>query len=302
MGNKRYPIHQSPLFKLPTRRRLAELLRVSESDLSELQSNEHFRVFDDNGREIQEPVHRLRKVHDRLQFFFSRLQPPEYLHSGVKGRSAISNAHIHVSCSYLIKSDITGFFSHSRKHDVRNMFLRGFQCPPDVSHILAELICYKEIVPTGSPLSQSVAFWSHKKMFDQIRDVSVENSATFSLYVDDMIISSNTLIDLGLVAQLKNVLQKHGFSIKNRKTKKYGKNNYKVVTGCVISPNNRLLVKNEHKKKAITLLHDPARTMSLLGTISYCCAIEEGFLSSTETRLRRQLANASRKATAQNST
>ena len=290
MPTRHYPLHQSPLFKITTKKKLSAALDVSVPDLFRLQANRHFRVFETDGREKQEPVGMLRKVHDRIQELLARIEPPAYLCSGVRGKSTIGNARRHQSCTHMIKTDITGFFAHSKKSDVRRMFRRDFRCSPDVAHILSEIACFNDIIPTGSPLSQNMAFWSHLHMFDRINDLAISMDATFTLYVDDMIFSSNQRIDLALIARLKNILQKHGFSIKNRKTLKYGENDYKLVTGCIISPDNRLLVKNEHKKKAIELLSDNDHAASLLGLISYCRAIENEFLSTTETRIRRQLA------------
>ena len=77
---------------------------------------------------------------------------------------------------------------------------------------------------------------------------------------------------------------------KNKKTKIYGENQYKIITGCVINPNGELKVKNSHKKKIIEKLklingsHSAIQRKkiinSVLGLISYTQQLEKGSFSS----------------------
>ncbi len=179
MANKVYPIHQSPFFKLRSKRRFSNLLRIPINDLVKLQSDEFFRVFMDGKREIQEPKGKLRRAHEIIQKHMSIIEVPAYLFSGVKGKSSVDNAKYHLPCRYMLTTDISGFFGNTQKEFIKRMFLHDFCTAPDIAHILAEIICYRDFVPTGSPLSQSVAFWSQKHLFDLIYRISREREIDF---------------------------------------------------------------------------------------------------------------------------
>lgn len=285
MAHKKYPLHQSPFYKLTTKKKLSELLNVSIDDLSTLQSNDYFKVFMQEDREIQEPRGKLRRVHDIIHYHLSKITTPEYLFSGVKGKSAVKNSCFHKESSYMIKMDIKGFYKTSKKEYVKRLFLYLFKCNPDIAFILSEIICYENFIPTGSPLSQNIAFWSHFRVFESIFSLANENYIDFSLYVDDMTFSSKYKIPLSFIGKIKYLLKKEELYLKNKKTIKYGINDYKIVTGSVISPGNKVLVQNKHKVKAIKLLsetNDKKKRSSLLGLISYCRSIQPDFFESIE--------------------
>ena len=106
-----------------------------------------------------------------------------------------------------------------------------------------------------------------------------------------MTFSSKNKIPLSFIGSLKKVLNKDGLTLKNKKTIKYGKNDYKIVTGIVISPNNKILLHNKHKRKAISKLKqlDDNNNASILGLIAYAKSIEDGFLENIERKLKTKL-------------
>ena len=60
-NQKTYPINYSPLYKIGGKNRLAKVLKINQTDLSLLEKNELYRVFNStkNGgkiREISEPI------------------------------------------------------------------------------------------------------------------------------------------------------------------------------------------------------------------------------------------------------
>ncbi len=93
-------------------------------------------------REINEPIGKLRVIHDKLQKFLSRIETPEYLFSGVKGRSSVGNAERHIDCRYMITMDITKFYNSTQKSNVRKMFNNVFRCEGDIAYLLTELVCF----------------------------------------------------------------------------------------------------------------------------------------------------------------
>ena len=80
-------LDQFALYKVTTRQRLAELLFVSAKQLRKLAEGHSYdlvEIIDKNGkpRTLQVPWGSLRDLHDRIQYLFSQLKNPSYLHSG----------------------------------------------------------------------------------------------------------------------------------------------------------------------------------------------------------------------------
>jgi RNA-directed DNA polymerase len=108
--HKRVPLKGSALFRLTSPRRLAEILLVPRSTLERLVNwggaNYLVRPDRKSGRIIEEPKARLKLIHQRFGRLLAQIETPDYLHSGVKGRSYITNANAHTADKPCIKLDI----------------------------------------------------------------------------------------------------------------------------------------------------------------------------------------------------
>jgi RNA-directed DNA polymerase len=61
-----------------------------------------------------------------------------------------------------------------------------------IAWILTDLVTYKGVLPTGSPSSQLVVYCAYSLMFEEIKSISEKYGCIFSLYVDDMTLSSDS--------------------------------------------------------------------------------------------------------------
>ena len=97
--HKRVPLKGSALFRLTSPRRLAEMLLVPRATLERLveAGDDNYLVRPDrkSGRIIEEPKPQLKLIHQRFARLLAQIETPDYLHSGVKGRSYITNANAH---------------------------------------------------------------------------------------------------------------------------------------------------------------------------------------------------------------
>jgi RNA-directed DNA polymerase len=91
-------------------------------------------------------------------------------------------------------------------------------------------------------------------MFNEIMILSEKNNLLFSLYVDDMAFSGGSYIPKNFHLQINQILKKYGHKIKNKKVKYYSKNQKKIITGCLITEDNKLKVLNKHRKSIVELL------------------------------------------------
>ena len=112
----RYTIDQSPLYRLATKKKLAQLLHTSVRSMLSIvkRGDKNYNVFEisqrGKNRTVEHPKTYLEKIHKRLFKILRRIKTPEYLHSGIRGRSYISNAKAHRGNHPVAKIDIKGFY------------------------------------------------------------------------------------------------------------------------------------------------------------------------------------------------
>jgi hypothetical protein len=295
---KIYKKENSPLYGLSNKRKLAELLKVDHLILAKLTSDDFYKVnkiiTGEKVREIQTPYGELRKVHTNLFKLIRKIETPEYLFSGKKGLSYIDNAFYHKDNHYIVAMDIEKFYQNSRSEFVFRFFHHTMKMSADISYLLKGIVCYNNFIPTGSSLSQTLAYWAYSNVFNEINKIASESGVKFSLYVDDMTFSSKEKIisDFHLLIDAK--LKKVGLHIKRKKLKYYSKNHCKIITGCTITPEHYIKVPNYIRKNIIDKLESfseksslsEVEYSSLLGSIVSAQQIESDIFKQTRRYLK----------------
>ena len=112
----RYPLSQSPLYKLTSPLQLAERLKWDVDELEKLVNRAdnyiYFHADKAKKRAVQKPKRRMQALHRHIAIWLSRIETPEYLHSATKRRSYITNALSHRANTNLIQVDIRSFFQN----------------------------------------------------------------------------------------------------------------------------------------------------------------------------------------------
>lgn len=218
---------------------LKALLSLSEDE-------NNFRIFavKKNGkeREVQVPKPTLEQVHKRLFKLLQRIETPDYLHSGIKKKSHLTNAKTHEKSYSLVKLDIKKYYPSTKREAVYQFFRTCLFCSPDVSKILTNLACVNGHIPTGSPLSQILAFYSSLPMFEKIGKLSAANQVSFTVYVDDLTFSGKT-VPGAFIWEVKKLIHFHGYQYHKEFSSPPEKT--KLVTGVAIN-NKGLQVQNKH--------------------------------------------------------
>lgn len=87
-------------------------------------------------------------------------------------------------------------------------------------------------------------------MFEEIHEVAQHFGCTFTLYVDDMTFSSSSPMNpQQLTRAIDIVLRKYGHKPKYPKVKYYSPDDYKLITGTVVTPKQTLVAPNGLQKK-----------------------------------------------------
>ena len=191
-----YPLHQSPLYRLRSRPRLARLLRVSQAELRALAAGDslytEFDIPKKNGngvRHVENPRRALKLVQARVARILARIAPPDFLFCPVKRRCYVSNAAAHRGNRVVHCLDIKAFFPSTPQRRVFWFLSKVMRCERDIAALLARLACYQGHLPTGSPLSPIMAYLAYYDLWHRIADFCRERGYTLTVYVDDVTIS-----------------------------------------------------------------------------------------------------------------
>jgi RNA-directed DNA polymerase len=271
-----------------SKKRLAALLKVNLSELQQLAySKSNYRIFllpaetcpfigsSKKERWVQQPKSQLRSVHSSLQRLLTRINPPDYAHGAVKGRSYRTNGVHHKDSDIVATYDIRGFYSATSKSRVYTFFRTILKCSHDVASILASICCVTDskscgisALPTGSPLSPILSLYANSPMFGQLKNLAESKSLIFSAYVDDITFSGGDAAAF-LDFEVRKILMANGHVLADSKTRIFKRHQRKHVTGVILWENS-IRVPNIRFKKArliqaaVYSASDPEVKLSLL--------------------------------------
>lgn len=299
-----YPLHQSQLYKVSSRKKLAaEVFNVDLKWLERLAHHEkNFRIFaivqSGKSRQVEVPKPTLERVHRRLFSLLERIEKPDYLHSGCRGRSYITNARAHAGPAPLVKLDLKKFYPSVDGARVARFFRETLNCSPDVAGLLTRLCVCENHVPTGSCVSQLLAYYAAAPMLDELYSLAATHGVRMTCYVDDLTFSGARATPSFLWAA-KQIVDRHGFRYHKHRT--YRADQDKVVTGAmirgdrvtVISNREHDLARHIHALGGMDAVARLAAIDSLIGKASAAAQIDRRFLARVK-RLRFARAEARR--------
>jgi len=129
------------------------------------------------------------------------------------------------------------------------------KCEKDVAGLLANISSVDGKLPTGSCLSQILAYYSHKKMFDDLSELANRNNLNISVYVDDIAISGRKASNRVMYEAIK-IIKKSGLETRRSKVRRYKRGKPKLVTGVIVTESSIKLPNSRHLK-----LHQAKKTL-----------------------------------------
>lgn len=295
---KQYALTDCALFGI---RGIGQLLHVlrwegSRQELEDLPTaHGSYKVWrTDQGRAIQAvnlketSGSKLRQVQARIAVLLRRVVPPEYRHSGVRGRSFITNAQQHLQDDPSIKLDIRSFYPSTTFQHVRRFFVETMRCSGDVAFLLTKLCCYqRRHLPTGGVHSEVVAFYCHKRSFDLLWERVNARGGKMSVYVDDIMLTmpGASLTDLEWA---RHLFARQRVKIHPGKSKVLTKRSAKVITGVEIRRGKAGAPKEQHRLikqrfdeiRAATSADELATAAkSLIGHLDHVAQIDSRFVT-----------------------
>jgi len=218
----------------------------------------------------------------------------------IKGRSVEDNANRHRSRRYVLNVDLADFFQAINFGRVRGFFIAdsGFALSPEVATTIAQIACWNNGLPQGSPCSPIISVLVGGILDRRLAALAREHSCTYTRYVDDLTFSTkansfptelaNFDADEGKwVAgpQLVHAVEKAGFTINTVKTRLFARTGRQSVTGLVI--NRKVNVNRNYEMRVRAAFHRYCRTGNYVvpGSLEKMVAEEEAELETTIHRL-----------------
>lgn len=251
----------------------------------------------ETGRKIQEPKPALQRLHGRVHELLSRVEPPQYLHSSVRGRSYITNAQQHISSAPSAKLDLKKFFHSVTRHALFQFFYQKMRCAGDVAGLLSRLLTCDGRLATGSRASSILAYYCYREMFDELNALAQQNGLILTCYVDDVTITGNGASRL--LGKAREIVAAYG--MRSHKIRSFLKGQPRIITGVVVTstgiglPNRRHL-KIKEQFGALRLAQSDEEKLALLpslvGRVHEAAQINPDFWAGKArelTKLRRDL-------------
>ena len=181
------------------------------------------------------------------------IEQSPYAYGSVRGGSVDYCLTPHINKRYLYCADIKSFFRNIKHTQVYKVFLDKLLCSPDVSRVLTFLSTTNFSVPQGVSTSSAVANLVLKDFDFTIADFCKSHGATYSRYVDNLIISSNRPVRK-VKAFLKGEVYKLGFRLKNNKVALFRSNDNFTILGRILK--SKIGIPRSYRSNLRATLHN----------------------------------------------
>jgi RNA-directed DNA polymerase len=236
-------------------------------------------------RQINAPTSQLKLVQKRLSSLLqdcmqsineSHGYNDRISHGFKRTRSILTNAKCHRRRRYVLNVDIKDFFGSINFGRVRGFFLkdRNFSLDEKVATVLAQIACFNNALPQGSPCSPVISnLIGHILDIHLVRLASAEG-CTYTRYADDLTFSTNKRdFPVGIATpmpgnphvwtpgvSLVERLTASGFELNPLKTRMQYRDSRQEVTGLVV--NRKVNVRKEYRYLVRAMVYKLLKTGS----------------------------------------
>lgn len=215
-------------------------------------------------------------------------------HGFEREKSIITNARIHRGKKNVLNLDLADFFGSFNFGRVRGYFIANkyFKLNPHIATVIAQIACYKDTLPQGSPCSPVIANLITNSLDIKLSKLAKKNGCSYTRYADDITFSTRkkcfpiaivkNVESLTLGSKLLGEIKRAGFSINTSKTRLQFKDSRQEATGLVV--NKKVSVKSEYWRLTRAMAHTLFKTGKFQIT-DQDGSVKDGNISELEGRL-----------------
>ncbi|GAC30306.1 retron Ec67 family RNA-directed DNA polymerase/endonuclease [Brumicola pallidula] len=235
-------------FKIPKKSGGARSISAPSSELKDIQ-----RRLSDLLLDCKAVIHVDNKVECTLSHGFER------------ERSIITNARVHSNKKNILNLDLEDFFGSFNFGRVRGYFIanKHFKLHPHIATVLAQIACFENKLPQGSPCSPAIANLITSSLDIKLSTLAKRSGCSYTRYADDITFSTRKSAfpvaiikddeNLTLGSKLLGEIRRAGFSVNPRKTRLQFKDSRQEATGLVV--NKKVSVKSEYWRLTRAMAH-----------------------------------------------
>jgi len=194
-------------------------------------------------------------------------------HGFARKLSIRTNARNHRNRRFVFNIDLEDFFPSIHFGRVRGFFIHdhSFKLNPKVATVLAQIACYRNCLPQGSPCSPVISNLIGNILDVHLSRLAKKNGCFYTRYVDDITFSTNKSIFPLCIAvlsqsnnswlpgpELMRLVWRSGFQINQKKTRMQFHFSRQDVTGLVV--NEKVNVKCEYRRQVRAMTHHLFKT------------------------------------------
>lgn len=191
-------------------------------------------------------------IYQKNLYSSERYRVPMISHAFETNKSIITNSKIHRNKNYVLNIDLKDFFKSFHFGRVKGFFEKNkdFKVPTDVAITIAQLSCYKGVLPQGAPSSPIITNLICQIMDYKILRLAKKHKLDYTRYADDLTFSTNChdIVNeySSFLDELEKEVNKAGFKINEDKTRIQYNTSRQMVTGIIV--NKKLGIPREYCK------------------------------------------------------
>lgn len=189
-------------------------------------------------------------------------------HGFLKKKSIYTNSNFHKNKRYVLNIDLKDFFPSINFGRVRGFFIKNknFQLNEEVATLIAQISCYNNQLPQGSPSSPIISNLIAISLDKGLSILSKKYKFNYTRYADDITISTNLKNfpiaiaykdkdgNWKLGSELIKVINNNHFDINFDKIRMQYKSSRQEVTGLIV--NKKVNVKRNYIRKTRLMLYN----------------------------------------------
>lgn len=197
-------------------------------------------------RKIQSPNADLISIQKKLNYYLQAvylLVKPKEVHGFVikpkdfeLTHSIVTNASAHTNKKHLLNIDLKDFFPSISAKRVRHVLVKEVGLnDSQIADAIALLCTYQKALPTGAPTSPVLANFACLPMDKELASYCRLCDITFTRYADDLSFSSNDYFTSDIIKCVRTIIEKHQFTINEKKFRLLSSKSKQVVTGITVN-------------------------------------------------------------------
>lgn len=198
-------------------------------------------------RTIYEPNEELKCFQRKInREILSKIPVSEYATAYKKESSLYKNALPHANKEYILKMDITDFFSNIYFFDILKCVFNSSIYPKNIGCMLTAICCKDDCLPQGAPTSPAISNIVMKHFDDVMGEWCKNRNIGYTRYCDDITFSGGKEV-YSAFFKAKRTLENMEFEINEKKTRIIKNTNRQTVTGIVVNEHPQL--SKEYRRK-----------------------------------------------------